>query len=149
MEANVIEQWGLKDKVKKVGPASNGFNCHGFTFCDGKAWIVDWKSVEDILSDNGYQDVSKGRKAKGDVAVYRVDVEEKDDQGHVKKIRAVSHTGIVIEVDVNGTPTLIRSKWGKLGVYEHPPNDLKPDWGKDPTYYRTGRADGNTLNQGR
>ena len=149
-EDNVIENWGLKGKVKKVGASTNRFNCHGFTFCNKEAWVVDWKAVDDILSDNGYEDLSKVKKAKGDVAVYRVDVEEKDENGNVtKKVRAVSHTGIIVEVDANGNPTLIESKWGKLGVYQHAPNDLKPDWGKDPTYYRTGRPGGNTLNQGR
>jgi hypothetical protein len=92
--------------IRRTSPDPN-YNCHGFTFTDGKYW-VNSSSVDMILVDNGYLVVKFPRI--GDVAVYR------DSNG------TISHTGVVRTV-LSGGMVLVESKWGRLGRFLHPHTD--------------------------
>ena len=104
----------LKNKVENDGgymlDASRGYNCHGFTFNGGQSEVKE-SFVPIILKDN-YNEVmvATGAKAEiGDVIVYS--------QGGV-----IDHTGVVVEVDANGKPAMIESKWGPMGaLFVHKP----------------------------
>jgi hypothetical protein len=77
-------------------------NCHGWVFAHGQCGVHD-SEVPTILADNGYEAVPV--PLQGVLAVYT-------DDG------AISHSGIVREVDPLGRP-LVESKWGPFGVYLH------------------------------
>jgi len=123
VEDQVLRDLGLKDKVTRTAPPSDGYDCHGWTFACGSKWINN-DQVQKILDDNGYTQVT--RPAVGDIVVYR------DADGNI------THTGLVRAVDSNGNVTVVESKWGRLGRYRHAPNDVPPSYGT-PSYYRTQR----------
>ncbi|MFO0880452.1 MAG: hypothetical protein U0840_24165 [Gemmataceae bacterium] len=90
-------------RVIQTGKADSSYNCHGWVFTGGRAWVKG-NSVDRILQDNGYREVSQ--PAPGDIAVYR------------SEHRDVMHTSLVRGVSEDGT-LLLESKWGKLGRYVH------------------------------
>ncbi|MBU0700928.1 PAAR domain-containing protein [bacterium] len=136
-----IQHWGLDGKVQQVAPASDEYDCHGFTFTDGEGWINN-NQVQNILDDNGYEQVGHGQVQpvqSGDSVVYR------DANGEI------THTGIVRGVDGSGNPNRIESKWGSMPQYEHAPQDVPPGYYDDPStgieYYHTDRPNGHRLQQ--
>jgi hypothetical protein len=114
-------------------PATDAYDCHGFTFTCGAKWIND-DQVNKILMDNGYtaKSADAGGVKAGDIVVYH------DGSGNVK------HSGVVTKVDANGNPTEIESKWGRAPKYKHAPGTVPPGYGT-PTYYCTTRCLGNKL----
>jgi hypothetical protein len=124
--------------VQKLGPPTDSYNCHGYTFTKGHKW-VSCDQVEKILNDNGYQQVNNPRA--GDIVVYRHPGGGGCDRGcHPGDI---THTGKVVQIDDQGP--IIESKWGRLGLYRHRPNEVPRCYGT-PTYYRINRA-GRSGNQ--
>jgi len=100
---------------KKVGkalvPPHSGFNCHGYTFDKGTSQISEADVYKKILPDN-YKKVEHKKARICDVVVYGVGNEVPD------------HSGLVVEVDEDGTPSKIISKWGPTGgVFIHAPED--------------------------
>jgi hypothetical protein len=109
-------------KLIQTAPADASYNCHGWVFTGGQAWIRGY-SVESILKDNAYQEVS--HPAPGDVAIYR------NDQGEVM------HTALVRAVGEGAV--LLESKWGRLGRYVH--TDAEHVYKQHRrTWYRSPRA---------
>lgn len=108
----VLASLGLLAKVIKLQPPTNRYDCHGFTFLSGAAWIDD-DEVDAILSANGYTNTAA--PTVGDIVIYRVGAN-------------IKHSGIVITVS-GTTVTKIHSKWGRAGLYEHAPNDVPPSYG--------------------
>jgi len=104
---------------------TDSYDCHGWTFTGGSDWIND-DQVQQILNDNGYQSVELGAVLVGDLVIYR-------HEGNI------THSGVVTEVDENGMPILIESKWGRLGRYLHAPDRVPPNYGQ-PQYYHTARG---------
>ncbi len=106
--------------ITRTGIPTDSYNCWGWTFTCGSAWMNDPIDVDNVLSDNGYAQITPAHSAPakpGDVIVYR------DDRGEVL------HTGIVREVDpATGQPTLVESKWGPWGRYLHPPETVPADY---------------------
>lgn len=98
------------------------YNCWGFTFDPRRCVINSPTDVENILNDNA-NPVPDGSVKIGDVICYR-------------NYGVIQHTGRVWEVDNQGHATLIRSKWGGLGEYLHPPLVAPPSYGTDITYWR-------------
>jgi len=98
--------------------------CHGLVFASRRSNIppcgVPTVDVDDILRRDGYAPVQGSPKI-GDVAVYRTGP------------RQVEHTGLVSSVssrDSNLIPTVfVWSKWGMLGEYEHPANNVPEHFG--------------------
>jgi len=126
---------GLNGMVTQTGPATDSYNCHGFTFTCGAKWI-DNPGAQTILTDmkkgNGYKCVPAGMVMVGDVVAYH------GGGGNI------NHTGVVTMVDAGGNATEIESKWGRMPKYKHAPNKVPPIY-LAPKYYRSKRGMGNKL----
>jgi hypothetical protein len=125
-EAGPVERrWlaaGWSGRVIRRGPPADGSNCHGWVFTGGR-YTVAGRAVPLILADNGYAPVDPPRP--GDLAIYRGADGE------------VTHTAVVRAVADDRT-VLVEGKWGRLGVYLHPPEACP--YGTAVTYYRSPRA---------
>ena len=130
-DANIsgIKPSGLLPKLTKILPPSNGYDCHGYTFLGGAAWINDTE-VDAILHDNGY--LVTTTPAVGDIVIYRRNGE-------------VTHSGVITAVS-GGKVTRINSKWGRLGLYSHAPQDVPATYGTF-TPWHSERAGGNRLRE--
>ena len=102
-QAAYIHSRGLDVRVIQTAPGDTSYNCHGWVFAGGKAWIAS-ASVDEILEDNGYHTVS--RPGVGDLVVFR------DADGKV------SHSALVRAATEDGG-ILVESKWGFTGRYVH------------------------------
>ena len=118
---------GLLSKVTKLGPPTNDYSCHGYTFLDGKRWLDD-DQVPTILNENGY--VATNTPVVGDIVIYR-------NGGKIK------HSGVITEVK-GTTVTKITSKWGLWGLYSHAPDDVPAVYGSWTAYHTT-RPGGHRL----
>lgn len=98
------------------------YNCWGFTFDPRRCVIESGTDVQNILNDNA-NSVPDGSVECGDVICYR-------NNG------IITHTGRVWAVDNQGHATSIRSKWGQLGEYLHPPLTVPSSYGTDITYWK-------------
>lgn len=103
---------GLLPKLKKLTPPSDRYDCHGYTFTSGDVFIHD-NQVDKILKDNGYL-VTTDPKI-GDIVIYRVNGE-------------VRHSGIITAV-AGGKVTRVNSKWGRLNLFSHAPQDVPASYG--------------------
>lgn len=121
MEETILARNSLRHQVIRVAAPDSLCNCHGWVFTGGRGGVPS-RSVDRILSDNHYQRLAAPKQ--GDLIVYR---DEKE---------AVQHTGIVEAIAEDGL-ILIKSKWGPIGLYVHPP-DMQP-WGTHYAYYRSPR----------
>ncbi|MCI0663747.1 MAG: hypothetical protein L0220_22015, partial [Acidobacteria bacterium] len=124
-----LSSLGLLSKVSKVASPTNDYDCHGFVFLSGKGWIND-DQVDAILTDNSYSVTTT--PAVGDIVIYR-------------NGGAITHSGIITAVS-GATVTKVRSKWGRLGLYDHAPSDVPPTYG-GWTAYHTTRPGGHNLRQ--
>ena len=113
-----LSSFGLLDKVTKLKPPTNDYDCHGFTFLGGERWIND-DEVEAILKDNGYSVTAT--PVVGDIVVYRSGGK-------------ITHSGVIVEVS-GGSVTAVESKWGRLGLYRHAPSDVPPNYGPWQAYH--------------
>lgn len=101
--------------------AADVFNCHSFALTAGRGdieapffdpsrphWLV---RPEFQLHKQGFINLGPSDKVQqGDVVGYWIN-------------NGLSHTGVVREVDRAGNPTLIESKWGAQGLFQHAPFD--------------------------
>ncbi len=108
--------------VRKELLPTRYYNCWAFTFDPRQCWISTGGDVQKILDDNGTE-VPDGSVKPGDIICYR-------------RNNSIMHTGRVWEVDSAGHATVIRSKWGGLGEYLHPPLTVPPNYGTEITYWR-------------
>jgi hypothetical protein len=106
------EPLGLLPKLTKLAPPTDRYDCHGYTFTNGDVFIHD-NQVDDILKDNGYL-VTTDPKI-GDIVIYRFNGE-------------VKHSGIITAV-AGGKVTRINSKWGRLNLFSHAPQDVPATYG--------------------
>ncbi len=120
-ETKIIDGQKLNTQIIRRGPADERSNCHGWVFTGGK-FLLTGDDVEQILKENGYQEVQT--PLAGDVAVYRAG-------------GSVTHTGLVRYV-TEGEPVLVEGKWGTLGIFLHPAD--KSVYGTDYTFYRSNRT---------
>jgi len=100
---------GYEGRLIVAGGEDALSNCHGWVF-GGGAFSVGGSSVDAILEENGYREVSDPRPM--DLVIYR------DDDG------VPVHTGIVKATGANRF-VLVESKWGQLDVYWHEPADQR------------------------
>jgi len=110
-------------RALRVGPPTDSFNCHGWTFSHGLYWIQG-PDAETILADNGYLLVAEPQP--GDLIIYR---------GYGGG--PIQHSGIVFSAGPD-RPVLVQTKWGKGGLYVHPPKDMP--YPGDYFYYRSPRT---------
>jgi len=122
-DAAYVHSLGLDFKVIQTAPSDLSYNCHGWVFGDGKAWISG-ESVDSILEDNQYQSTTD--PAVGDVVVFR------------DSSRKVSHTALIRAIMDDGT-ILVESKWGGMGRYRHT-LDNNAYKSHEATFYTSSRA---------
>jgi hypothetical protein len=114
--------------------ATDMYNCHSFATTGGQGDLFDpfmrethphWLNNPMYRLTNGpfAQVADTQRVHPGDVVVYRKD-------------GVVTHTGVVREVDADGNPSLVESKFGTLGLYEHEPFDIPASYGEPSAFYR-------------
>lgn len=110
------------------------YNCHSFATTGGEGDLFDpflreshphWinNPMHQLLTGPFSQLRETQRVHPGDVIVYR-------------KEGRVTHTGIVREVDADGNPSLIESKYGVLGRYMHEPFDIPASYGAPAEFFR-------------
>jgi cell wall-associated NlpC family hydrolase len=119
-ESRLLRERGYEENIFRRAAATDQSNCHGWVFTGGQYWL-NGESVEQILADNNYTEVTDPRP--GDVVIYRNE-------------RGISHTGIVRYV-AKGQIPLVESKWAWMGVFLHPVD--KSPYDKDYTFYRSPR----------
>ena len=103
-EALVLANPLLHEKLIRVGPADIFYNCHGWVFTGGRAWVRG-EQVPGILRDNGYLPTSEPQE--DDLVVYFGSAGE------------VLHSGIIRVIPPDGPP-VVESKWGWAGRFLHP-----------------------------
>jgi len=123
------------DDLERAGPgeygiAASGHSSHRSGLGLQLSWLVfaggrygvPSTSVDIILADNGYTEVTEARQ--GDLVVYR------------NELGIPVHTGLVRFVGSDGL-VLVESKWGPLGLFLHAP-EAQP-YGHRLGYYRSPR----------
>ncbi len=105
-----------QNQLQKVANADPDYNCHGYTFANGKGWITESSAVRRIVSDNQIRETHHPKV--DDVVLYQDNV----------------HSGVVVALDPNGRP-IIESKFGKYGLYRHYAGTLSGAYGTH-RYYR-------------
>lgn len=111
------------------------YNCHSFATTGGKGDLADpflgagqarWLNFPFFqLREQGFEQLPPTVRVRpGDVVLYR------DAQGEA------THTGLVREVDADGNPTQVESKFGAFGLYLHGINDVPGIYGEAKAYYR-------------
>lgn len=123
----VLGQIGLTGRVNQIGPPTNSYNCHGYTFSNSSRWVND-DQVPRILTDNGYSVTTT--PAVNDIVIYRF-------SGNI------THSGVITGVSGN-TVTEVTSKWGRAPLYRHAPDLVPPTYGPWRAYTTT-RSGGHTL----
>ena len=118
---------GMTGRVTQTAPATNSYNCHGYTFTNSARWLSD-DQVPTILTENGYSVTTT--PSVGDIAVYRFE-------------GSIVHTGVITAVS-GTTITEVHSKWGRAPRYRHAPADVPPIYGTY-TAYTTSRSGGHLL----
>lgn len=102
----------------KVGEPDGEFNCHGFSFADSHGFFFDPTL---FISDDHFE-VPLSQPRIDDVLVYINGILQ-------------AHSARVIEVNDNQI-TRVRSKWGSMGLVEHAPDDVSPDYGPPTRLFR-------------
>ena len=116
-------------------PDADWSNCFSYALTQGAGDLGDpfarnqmprWlQSPMFQLATHGWARVADAQRVHpGDVVLYR------DAQG------APAHAGIVREVDAQGLPTVVESKFGAWGVYRHRPQDVHPAYGTPAEFFR-------------
>ena len=115
-------------------PAKDVYNCHSYATTDGAGDLFDpfsrsgyphWlNNPMHRLTTGPFGRVAADQRVQaGDIIVYR-------------QSDKVTHTGVVREVDANGNPSLIESKFGTLGLYRHEPHDVPAQYGSPAEFFR-------------
>jgi hypothetical protein len=119
---------GLRSRVTSLADPDESYNCIGFVFGSGRAFIEP-RCVDLILHDDGYI-LSENDVKPGDVAVYRDDCDN-----------SVTHVGIVANTSTEHGIVLpdIISKWGCDNLMLHPPLAVLSCYGNIVEYWRIDR----------
>ncbi|WP_019928639.1 hypothetical protein [Nocardia sp. BMG111209] len=127
-----IEAGVRLDRLESLTPINPHFNCHGYTFSrNGEAGWLAGRRVEDILSDNGFREISAtGTAVPGDVVIYR-------DDG------IITHSGVVADTTSEGIQVI--SKQGPLSVVRHRLDEVTGMYGPDVSIHHTARPGGRFL----
>lgn len=84
------------------------------TFASRRTGIFDVSVLQQILREDGYQEIKPAEVLAGDVILYF------NDDGDIE------HSGVVVDTQVGGIGGLripmVRSKWGKGKEFVHPAN---------------------------
>ena len=87
--------------------ATPRYNCHGMTFASRRTGIFDRETIDQILREDGYKEVSSSSALPGDVIIYYAADGDAE------------HSGIVVSPPVDlGIPQVV-SKWGKYAEFIH------------------------------
>jgi hypothetical protein len=85
------------------------FNCHGMTFASRRTGIFESEALEQILSEDGYEEIQRDNVRPGDVIVYYASDGD------------FEHSGLVVESPKEETLNIprVRSKWAKYKELIH------------------------------
>lgn len=117
LEEEVLATYGLYPS----GPATVKYNCHSYAWHDqslSNLWWIDFPN--DYINDPLVEKATT--PSVGDKIVYRASV-----------LGPYLHSGII--TTVNGTLTMVKSKWGGWGLYHHTVGNCPSDYGNIKTYY--------------
>lgn len=116
----LLNDSSYSQQLIRTGPAEVLYNCHGFTFAQGKR-SVDDDEVLKLLKSSTYRKVTIPQA--GDIVVY------------YDQYKALCHSGIVKATGKQGF-VLVESKWGEAGRFLHVVS--LPQVASSHEYYRTG-----------
>lgn len=111
--------------IKRRSDPTPFYNCHGLTFASRRTGVFESDTVRQILTEDGYVEMTREEVMAGDVIIYF------DDSGDFE------HSGIVISPPGpdNFYVPLVCSKWGKYAELLHQGNNCPYNFGKIK-YYR-------------
>jgi hypothetical protein len=111
-----IEEVAPKVIVRADFPTSN-YNCHGWTFLEGEAWLDDDKDViNELLRVGEFEPISISDTKPGDIALYRNVITGK-----------VTHSAPVYEIR-DGNKLVCASKWAEGGLFYHYSDDVPKEY---------------------
>ncbi|HTI15883.1 MAG TPA: hypothetical protein VL461_15165 [Dictyobacter sp.] len=134
------------NNVTEVAKASIEYNCHGYTFTNGKGGWLTATDAKNILEDNqfhliaSFDGIQRQRDPQteikaGDVVAYYTYFDANT------PIKEPDHTAVVAEVI--GDQIWVISKWGLYGLNKHPidvvPKEYKQQWAIFHTERKKGR----------
>lgn len=130
----IVESGGMVVEPYHAETDVNVYNCHSYATTGGEGDLFDpfMRNGQPHWLDNPMAQLTGGRYGQvaptqrvhpGDVVVYAKDGK-------------VTHTGVVTEVDRDGNPTRIQSKFGVLGRYVHDTFDVSTLYGAPAAFYR-------------
>ena len=105
-------------------PASSNYNCHGLTFLSRRSWLIHRRSIDQVLTDDCYEEVRHDRLRPGDIAIY---FSESGDP---------NHSGVVVQVNEMVAATMILSKWASASEVLHPLRHCPEYYGPEVRFYR-------------
>jgi hypothetical protein len=114
----------LHPRAKRRTRMSALYNCHGLTFASRRTKIVDLHGIQNILTDDSWEEVPLGKILPGDIVLYSS--EEGD----------INHSGIVVTCEPPLNLPLVCSKWGNSGEFIHQLSDCPSIYGPTKTFYR-------------
>jgi hypothetical protein len=100
---------------RPTSPCST-YNCHGLTFAARRTQITQSAVVQQILTEDEYQEISDNQILAGDIVIY-----------YDRLTNDAEHSGVVIEVDQFGPKIL--SKWGDMHEVIHRLSECEYDGG--------------------
>ena len=100
------------------------YNCHGLTFASRRTGIHDVASINEILSEDEYGEVTLGQALPGDLVLYF------SDEGDIE------HSAILVTPPQRETLMIpkVLSKWGKFWEVIHNANDCPYNFGRAKFY---------------
>ncbi|MHB0914213.1 MAG: hypothetical protein ACYC5A_02145 [Thermoleophilia bacterium] len=102
-------QWGRYVRNLRHGPTSR-YNCHGLTFASRRTQIFTNDAINQILQEDGYEEVRFENVIVGDVIVYYGELGD------------IEHSGIVISLELfegRINVPIVCSKWGSYNEIIH------------------------------
>lgn len=113
------------DVVKRRGGPTPRYNCHGLTFASRRTGVYEDDVVHQILSEDGYNEITTEAALPGDVIMY---FGERGD---------IEHSGLLLTAPAEDILriSMVCSKWGKFAEVVHPANRCPYNF-SNAKYYR-------------
>lgn len=122
---NWSKQIGKKHpNAKQRTEPSAVYNCHGMTFASRRTRIEKSTAIQTILQDDVYKEITMKDVLPGDIVIYYSDAGDP------------SHSGIVVEANMNLIVPIICSKWGNAGEFIHGLLDCPSIYGTNHKFFR-------------
>jgi hypothetical protein len=132
-DQTAVEAGGARGDIALTVSETRSFNCHSYSLTGGKGDLADpfstpgdaWLNPQYQLATGAFTHLGPEQRVHpGDIIVYS------DANGRPK------HSGIVREVDADGNPSRVESKWSGFDVFTHPPFTMPSGYGTVANFYR-------------